>query len=112
MESTHLDTLVRDLLDQARSASAGRSAIALHRGRHHQLRQTVIALAGDQRLDEHEAPSEATLLVLAGSVRLTAGDESWEGSAGELLVIPDVRHDLLALEDAAVLLTTLVPPRD
>lgn len=108
MESTHLDTLARDLLDQARGARAGRSASALHPGRHHQLRQTVIALAAEHKLDEHEAPPEATLQVLVGSVRLTAGEQSWEGSAGELLVIPDHRHDLLALEDAVVLLTTLV----
>ncbi len=108
MESTHLETLTRDLLDKARHAPAGRSATALHPGRHHSLRQTVIALTADHRLDEHEAPPEATLQVLLGSVRLTAGEESWEGSAGELLVIPDHRHDLLALEDAAVLLTTFV----
>lgn len=108
MESTQLETLARELLDKAHAASAGRSAVALHRGRHHQLRQTVIALAADHRLDEHDAPSEATLQVLSGTVRLTAGDASWEGSAGELLVIPDERHDLLALEDSVVLLTTIV----
>jgi quercetin dioxygenase-like cupin family protein len=108
MESTHLDDLARELLDKARAASAGRSAVALHRGRHHRLRQTVIALAADQRMDEHEAPSEATLQVLTGTVRLTAGEESWQGSTGELLVIPDRRHDLHALEDAVVVLTTIV----
>lgn len=108
MESTDLQNLAREQLGLARGASSGRSAVALHRGRHHQLRQTVIALAQDRRLDEHEAPSEATLQVLVGRVRLTAGDEAWEGSTGELLVIPDRRHDLLALEDAVVLLTTTV----
>lgn len=108
MESTHLPSLGSELLEQARAARAGRSATALHPGRHHHLRQTVIALAADHRLDEHEAPPEATLQVLTGSVRLTAGEESWDGSAGDLLVIPGHRHDLLALEDAVVLLTTLV----
>lgn len=111
MESTHLDDLGRELLQQAREASAGRSATALHRGRHHQLRQTIIALTADHKLDEHEAPAEATLLVLSGTVRLSSREESWQGSTGELLVIPHERHDLLALEDAVVLLTTLVPPR-
>ena len=109
MDSTDLEALVRDQLAAAGVATSGRSAVALHPGRHHHLRQTLIALAADRRLDEHEAPPEATLQVLAGRVRLTAGEESWEGATGELLVIPDHRHDLLALEDAAVLLTTFVP---
>ncbi|MFS0886595.1 cupin domain-containing protein [Aeromicrobium sp. 179-A 4D2 NHS] len=109
MESTQLEPLIRDLFGEAREARAGRSAVNLHPGRHHHLRQTVIAILADQRLDEHEAPPEATLQVLSGSVRLTAGDETWDGSSGEVLVIPDRRHDLLALEDAAVLLTTYVP---
>jgi len=34
-----------------------------------------------------------------------AGDESWEGSEGDLLVVPSRRHGLDALTDAAVLLT-------
>ena len=38
-------------------------------------------------------------------MRLTAGEETWEGGAGELLIIPPARHDLLALEDAVVLLS-------
>jgi quercetin dioxygenase-like cupin family protein len=38
-------------------------------------------------------------------VRLHAGDESWEGSEGDLLVVPPQRHGLHALTDAAVLLT-------
>ena len=108
MESTQLEPLIRDLFDEASEARAGRSAVALHPGRHHGLRQTVIAILADHKLDEHEAPPEATLQVLTGRVLLTAGDETWEGGTGELLVIPNRRHDLLALEDAAVLLTTLV----
>ena len=56
-------------------------------------------------LGEHENPGEATVHVLHGRVRLRAGDTSWEGSAGDLLVVPDSRHDLEALEASAVLLT-------
>lgn len=111
MHSTDLATLAHEHIDTARSAGSGRSAVALHPGRHHRLRQTLIALAAEHRLDEHQAPSEATLFVLSGRVRLTAGDESWEGGPGALLVIPDERHDLLALDDAAVLLTTIVAAR-
>jgi quercetin dioxygenase-like cupin family protein len=42
---------------------------------------------------------------LSGHVRLASGDTSWEGQAGDLIVIPSTRHSLHAIEDAAVLLT-------
>jgi quercetin dioxygenase-like cupin family protein len=59
-------------------------------------------------LEEHGSPGEATVHVLHGRVRLRAGDLSWEGSPGDLLVVPDARHALDALEDSAVLLTVAV----
>ena len=68
----------------------------------------MIALASGQRLDEHESPGEATLQVLHGSVRLTEDESAWDGSAGDLLVIPLGRHGLEALEDSVVLLTVAV----
>ena len=69
------------------------------------MRQTLIALAAGARLHEHESPGEATLQVLTGQVRLTAGEDTWEGGVGDHLVIPPQRHGLEALTDAAVLLT-------
>jgi quercetin dioxygenase-like cupin family protein len=38
-------------------------------------------------------------------VRLSAADLSWEANRGDLLIVPDSRHSLQALEDSAVLLT-------
>lgn len=105
MKSTSLTRLVEDQLDKARGASSGRGAVTVHGGRKHDLRQTVIALAEGRSLGEHESPGEATLQVLSGHVRLIAGEEAWEGTEGDHLVIPPTRHDLTALTDAAVLLT-------
>ncbi len=105
MEKSSLTALARQQLSIARQASSGRSAHTVYGGHEHQLRQTLIALAGGRRLDEHENPGEATVHVLAGRVRLRAGEVSWEGSPGDLLIVPDASHSLEALEDSAVLLT-------
>lgn len=105
MSTTSLEALGEELLGKARTASSGRAARTVHGGQSHDLRQTVVALAEGRALAEHESPGEATLQVLVGRVRVTAGDESWECSASDHLVLPPHRHDLAALSDAAVLLT-------
>jgi quercetin dioxygenase-like cupin family protein len=100
-----LTALARQQLKLARTAPSGRSAQTVYGGHEHTLRQTLIALAAGRRLDEHESPGEATVHVLHGRVRLTAGDLAWEGSSGDLIAVPPVRHALEALEDSTVLLT-------
>jgi len=47
--------------------------------------------------------------VLRGRVRLISGEDTWEGGVEELVIIPDARHALVALEDAVVLLTVVKP---
>jgi quercetin dioxygenase-like cupin family protein len=105
MEKSSLTALAREQLKIARQASSGRSAHTVYGGHDHVLRQTLIALAASHKLDEHDNPGEATLHVLHGRVRLNAGDVSWEGSPGDLLIVPAARHSLDALEDSTVLLT-------
>ena len=105
MEKWPLTALADGLLATALSASSRRSTCTVHGGRRHLLSQTVIALAGGQALAEHENPGEATVQVLRGRVRLAAGNTTTDGSAGELLIVPDARHSVTALEDAVLLLT-------
>ena len=105
MNSTSLTALLEEHLTTAQEHSAGRSAHTVYGGQGHALRQTLIALVAGRRLGEHESPGEAPRLVLRGSGRPHAGADRGAGRAGEHLVIPPARHDLEALEDAAVLLT-------
>jgi len=100
-----LIALSRGQLELARAASSGRSAHTVFGGHEHVLHQTLIALAAGHGLDEHDSPGDATVHVLHGRVLLRAGADSWEGSAGDLLIVPASRHTLDALEDSAVLLT-------
>jgi quercetin dioxygenase-like cupin family protein len=105
MEKFSLEAIAREQAKRAAAASSGRSAETVYGGHEHALRQTVLALTAGSSLDEHESPGEATVQVLRGRVRLTAGQVAWEGRAGDLLVVPEVRHALQAVEDSAVLLT-------
>lgn len=105
MEKSSLTALARAQLNLAERSSSGRSASTVYGGHEHVLRQTVVALAAGRKLDEHHNPGEATVHVLHGRVRLAAGDASWDGSPGDLLIVPDSLHSLEALEAAAVLLT-------
>lgn len=105
MESISLTELAARALAEAGQSHSGRAAHTIHGGHTHQLRQTVLALLAGHDLSEHDSPGEATLQVLRGSVRLTTGDEAWDGRAGDYVVIPAQRHALHAVEDSVVMLT-------
>lgn len=107
MTKVSLTALVRDLLALAREADSGRSAATtVHGGHDRSLRQTVMALRQGEHIHEHEHPGEVTVHVLHGRVRLVAGPDSWDGLPGDLLVMPERRHRVEAVQDCAFLFTT------
>ncbi len=112
MQTTSLTSMVDEHVRAAKDASSGRSSHTIYGGQDHHLRQTLIALAAGQSLDEHESPGEATLQVLRGRVALVSDGASTEGAEGDLLVIPNTRHSLEAIADSAVLLTVAMPLGD
>ncbi|MEU7445196.1 hypothetical protein EES47_12260 [Streptomyces sp. ADI98-12] len=100
-----LNALADEHVTAAHTGQHGRSAhILVHEDC---LRQTIIALTAGTRLDEHNAPPAASLQVLRGVVRITMVSGDVELRAGQLHPIPQERHGLLAVEDAAVLLTAV-----
>src|ERR1700761_8227683 len=94
LTSLSLTAAADEQLARARQSNSGRSAQTIYGGHEHFLRQTVIAVVAGRELGEHYGPGEATLQVLAGSVKVTAGSDAWEGGIGDFLVIPAVRHSL------------------
>ncbi|HTQ18129.1 cupin domain-containing protein [Mycobacterium sp.] len=107
MESVSLTALTAEKLAEAQKSNSGRAAHTIHGGHTHELRQTVLALLAGHDLSEHESPGEATLQVLRGHVRLSAGDDAWDGKTGDYVAIPAQRHALHAVEDSVVMLTVL-----
>lgn len=100
---TDLPQLAARLLDVAKEAKAGRAAETILSGL--VQRATVIALSAGSAMNEHDSPPSATLQVLAGHVRLSTQDRSWEARPGQFLAVPPQRHGVEALEDSAILLT-------
>jgi hypothetical protein len=78
MEKWSLTALADGLLSHALSASSRRDMRTIDGGRPHLLYQSVIALARGQRIEEHDNPGEATVQVLRGRVRVTAGEDTTE----------------------------------
>ncbi len=110
MHKFSLDAISRALQQKAAGAASARAAETVYGGHERSLRQTAIALGEGTVLAEHENPGEATVLVLSGRIRLTAGEVTWEGRQGDLLVVPEARHALEAVTAAVILLTVVKLP--
>lgn len=100
-------TVAQNQLKNARTNGSGRSAATVYKGNH--LTMTIVALTEGTQLSEHENPGEAAAQVLMGRMELRSGNDTWECATGNLLVIPQARHSVRALNDCAFLLTVAHP---
>jgi quercetin dioxygenase-like cupin family protein len=74
------------------------------------LRITLTALRAGARMDAHHTDGYTSIQVRAGRLRVVAAGDAHDLGVGELLVLGRaVVHDVLALEDAAFLLTIALP---
>lgn len=110
MQKISLTALARHELDHALSTSSGRSAKTVFGGHERHLRQTLIALRAGEGMPEHESPGEATIQVVVGRVLLRSGEVTWNGSPGDLMIVPDRPHSLDSVEDSVILLTVVKKP--
>ena len=68
-------------------------------------RAILLALPAGESLQEHQVHERAWVLVVSGTIRLTAGDQHIEGGPGLLAAFePHERHEVRAQSDARLLL--------
>ena len=99
MQKISLEALARQQMKLAATAGGRHTADTVYGGHDEKvLRQTVIGMIAGQPCRARES-WRGDNTILHGRVRLSTADLSWEGVGGDLLIIPDRRHGLEALED-------------
>lgn len=102
--STTLEKRSLEMLKTARQSSNQRHVEQIS-PRSGSLKQLLLAIVEGAGLSDHANPGQATIQVLSGTVTITTDGHTWQGMAGDYLVIPDMMHDLKAITDATALLT-------
>jgi quercetin dioxygenase-like cupin family protein len=104
-----LGEAAREAIEAARTSKHGKGTRVLWTGPHQRL--VVVGLTEGAKLAEHASPPAASLHVLAGTVRLHAGEEAeWVVREGEVVAIPPERHAVDAVTESAFLLTVSLDP--
>ena len=95
-------------LPEVETPNGARSPVVLH-SRDGAERAVLIELQPGDRLGEHSVKESALLLVLDGTARVAAGDESVDAESGTLFHFdPDERHSVTS-DSGARLLLLLAP---
>jgi quercetin dioxygenase-like cupin family protein len=95
-------------LDEVEMPHGARSPVVLH-SREDAERAVLISLRAGESLGDHGVKESALLLVLDGTARVAAGDESVDAESGTLFHFdPDERHSVTS-DDGVRLLLLLAP---
>lgn len=91
-------------LDEIETPNGTRSPVVLH-SREGAERVVLIELRAGEALGEHQVRESGVLVVVGGSVRVEAGDESVDAGTGELFHFePGERHSVTSESSGTVLL--------
>lgn len=91
-------------LPDVETPQGARSPVVLH-SKEGSARAVLIELRSGEALGDHGVKESVLVLVLDGTVRVEAGDESVDGDAGTLFHFePDERHSVTSDSGARVLL--------
>lgn len=84
--------------------ATGRNAKTLVR--HDDFRVVLVTMRSGNRMHSHQAPATVSIQTLRGKVELSVMGESFEVAEGGLISLdPRVVHDVVAVDDSAILLT-------
>lgn len=73
------------------------------------LNLMLLALKSGARLEEHRAKGPISVQILAGRIRFGAAGQKFELSPGNVIALDrEIPHELEALEESIVLLTTSI----
>ena len=76
------------------------------------LRVVLIALQRDARMPEHQTEGRISMHAISGHVQVRASGRTFNLRTGGLLALaPEIRHDLIAIEESTLLLTIAWPGR-
>ena len=98
-----LISMTEKLMEEATSATSGRSSLTLAHG--DEMTLVLVALKAGTTLEEHQAPAAATVIVLSGNIIFTTSAEKITLEQEEAVTFTaDILHAVYASEDSTFLI--------
>jgi quercetin dioxygenase-like cupin family protein len=76
------------------------------------LRLVLMVVQRNARIPKHQTEGRVSVHVISGHIQVRASGRTFNLRTGGLLTLaPAIRHDLTAIEESAILLTIVWPPK-